>query len=138
VFNSLKYDKSPSKHTSGHSRLSRSQVWIDVYNGTLIGGLSASTGTQLGNLGFRIHGSGLTWSSHDLAQTLIEYPAGQKAAARLVHRVMPGAQLRQVSKLSRVRILLGASGYQISAATPAPTSPAGSTRPQTAAQAACR
>lgn len=137
LFKRLKNDKSPAKHPGGRPRLSRGQVLIDVYNGTLIGGLAASTGTQLGNLGFRIHGSALTWSSHDLPQTLIEYPAGQKAAARLIHRVMPGAQLRQVSKLARIRILLGTSGYQISAPTPA-ASRAGGTQPQTAAQAACR
>jgi LCP family protein required for cell wall assembly len=139
LFDSLKNDKAASKPRASRSRLSRGQVSVDVYNGTFIGGLSANTGAKLGSLGFRVHGAGLTWPKQDLSQTLIEYPAGQKAAARLVHRVMPGATLRQVSKLARIRILLGTSGYQVSAGTPAASNPnAASTKPTTAAQAACR
>jgi LytR cell envelope-related transcriptional attenuator len=138
LFDSLKNDKAASKPRASRSRLSRGQVSVDVYNGTFIGGLSANTGAKLGSLGFRVHGAGLTWPKQDLSQTLIEYPAGQKAAARLVHRVMPGATLRQVSKLARIRILLGTAGYQVSAGTPAASPNAATTKPTTAAQAACR
>jgi LCP family protein required for cell wall assembly len=142
LFSQLKNDKLTAKPAaSGHGgrpRLTRGQVSIDVYNATLIGGLSASTGSQLAALGFRIHGSALTWSSQDLPQTLIEYPAGQKAGARLVHRVLPGAELRRVSKLSRIRILLGSAGHQVSAPTPAASSQPGGAPQQTAAQDACR
>ena len=141
LFSQLKNDHAPAAPHSrrGHPTLTRGQVSLDVYNGTLIGGLSAGTGTQLAGLGFRVHGSGLTWTSQNVAQTLIEYPAGQKPAARLVHRVMLGATLRQVARLQRVRILLGSAGYQVTAPGSATTNPAGGTAPRrTAAQAACK
>jgi LCP family protein required for cell wall assembly len=138
LFAQLKNDRSPARPPA-HARLRRSQVSLDVYNGTLIGGLSAGTGTQLAGLGFRVHGSGLTWSSQNIARTVIEYPAGKKAAARLVHRALPGATLRQVRGLPRIRVLLGSVGYQVAAPAPATAGPGGvSTRQRTAAQAACR
>jgi LCP family protein required for cell wall assembly len=140
LFAQLKNDqpvtKAPRKAT-----LRRSQVSVDIYNGTLIGGLSASTGTQLSSLGFHVHGSGLTWPSQDIAQTQIDYPAGQRKAARLILRVMPGAALRQVDGLPRLRIVLGQDGYQVVA--PAASTPGGGSSPaldggKTAAQDACK
>jgi hypothetical protein len=113
---------------------------VDVYNGTLIGGLSASTGAQLGQLGFKVHGAGLSWSSSSVTQTAIQYPAGMTAAARLVRKVLPGATLRQVSGLARIRIVLGVNGHQVTAPLAGSaghgSSPPGQRR--TAAQAACR
>ena len=141
LFSQLKTDHAPAapRRSHGRPRLSRGQVSLDVYNGTLIGGLSAGTGAQLAGLGFHVHGSGLTWTSQNLAQTLIEYPAGEKPAARLVHRAMPGATLRQVRGLQRVRILLGSAGYQVTPPASSTVNPAGGTGPRrTAAQAACR
>ncbi len=139
LFNQLKNDYAPVQAAPARHALSRRQVSLDVYNGTMIGGLSAATGTQLAGLGFRVHGSGLTWSTQDVTQTLIEYPEAEKAAARLVQRVMAGAKMRQVRSLKRIRILLGSAGYQITAGTPATPSPSGGgATQQTAAQAACR
>jgi len=141
LFSQLRNDNAPAAPHShrGRATLSRGQVSLDDYNGTMIGGLSAGTGAQLAGLGFRVHGSGLTWPSQDLAQTLIEYPAGLKPAARLVHRVMPGATLRQVRGLQRIRIVLGSSGYQVTAPGSATPNQAGGTATRrTAAQAACR
>ena len=141
LFSQLKNDHAPAAPHGhhGHATLSRRQVSLDVYNGTMIGGLSAGTETQLAGLGFRVHGSGLTWTSQDLAQTRIEYPAGLKPAARLVHRVMPGATLRQVRGLQRIRILLGSAGYQVTApASATPNLAGGTAARRTAAQAACR
>ena len=146
IFAELKADKSPVRkaHPQGprkkHSGLKRSQVSVNVYNGTLIGGLSASTGTQLTQLGFAVHAAGLSWTSSDITQTLIEYPPGMAASAKLVRKVMPGAALLQVSGLARIRIVLGVNGYQI---TGLPSGPAGqgSSPPaarKTAAQDACR
>jgi LCP family protein required for cell wall assembly len=146
LFTALKNDhiqpKSAGRHAARHAarpRVRRSQVSLDIYNGTMIGGLSAGTGTQLAGLGFRVHGSGLTWPSQNITQTAIEYPAGGKPAAELVHRAMPGATLRQVPGLKRIRIVLGWAGYQIASPTSATTSPggAGATK-RTAAQAACK
>jgi hypothetical protein len=52
---------------------------------------------------------------------------------------MPGATLRQVRGLQRIRILLGSAGYQVTAPASATPNLAGGTAPRrTAAQAACR
>jgi hypothetical protein len=122
---------------------------MDVYNGTLIGGLSTDTGTQLAALGFRVKLSGIDWTSHDVTQTVIQYPAGQKAAARLVGRVMPGAALQQVNGVPRLRILLGQNGHAVTAPSQGTLGQRNSSQPgssqnsspgqqKTAAQDACR
>jgi hypothetical protein len=111
-----------------------------VWNGTLISGLSGSTGTDLGNLGFPVQ-AGLTWPVHDLSQTVIQYPPGHEAGARLVQQVMRGATLQQVKGLSKIRVLLGSSGYTVTspAGSPAPSASSSPAVPsQTAAQDACR
>jgi LCP family protein required for cell wall assembly len=133
---------SPSATPKPSSSLSRSQVSVDVYNGTLISKLSADTGAELATLGFRVHLSGVDWTSQDVAQTVIQYPAGQLAAAQLVQQVLPGAALQQVSGLSTVRIVLGQSDHSVS--SPAAPSPAASSQPSspahanTATQDACK
>jgi LCP family protein required for cell wall assembly len=141
LFTQLKNDRLPAKapRHAGHAGTHRGQVSVDVYNGTLIGGLSALTGSELASLGFKVHASGLTWNSQSVTQTVIDYPTGQKAAARLIRHVMPGAVLHQVKRLRRPRIVLGQSGYQVT--TPATgTSGAGSAPggAKTAAQDACK
>jgi LCP family protein required for cell wall assembly len=149
LFNDLKNDQPPAGLApAGHARaksaghgLKAGQVSVDVYNGTLIGGLSADTGTQLAALGFQVHRSGLDWTSQNLTQTVIQYPAGQEADAKLVARAMPGAGLQEVKGLPRVRILLGSSNYSVQSATPgAQSSPGQNSSPvqqRTAAQDAC-
>jgi LCP family protein required for cell wall assembly len=120
--------------------LSRGQVSVDVYNGTLISRLSADTGAELATLGFRVHLSGVDWTSQDIARTVVQYPAGQLPAAQLVQQVIPGAALQQVSGLSRVRVLLGQSDHSVTSSSPsqAPSPqqspPAGA---KTATQDAC-
>ncbi len=133
------------QHGSTRPRLKRSQVSLDVYNGTLIGGLSASTGQQLAQLGFTVHGAGLSWPASDIARTLIEYPAGMIASARLVRKVLPGATLRQVPRLARIRIVLGTAGHQVTGSPPgsagqgsAGPGPATPGQRRTAAQDACK
>ncbi len=136
LFAALGTDHAPPPRKRPRSALRRGQVSVDVYNGTLIGGLSASTATQLAALGYRIHGSALTWPTQDVRQTLIEYPAADRAAAGLLRTALPGATLRQVSRLARVRIVLGASGYTVAA--PQPRASRTVTPAKTAAQNACR
>jgi LCP family protein required for cell wall assembly len=156
LFTALKNDQAPSgirsrarSKKSAAPGMRRGQVSLDVYNGTLIGGLSTDTGSQLTALGFRVTLSGVDWTSHDVTQTVIQYPAGQKAAAQLVGRVMPGAALQQVNGLSRLRVVLGQNGHAVTAQSPpAPrprnSAPPGSSQssspgqPKTAAQDACR
>ena len=128
--------------------LHRGQVSLDVYNGTTITGLSGITGRQLAAIGFTVHQSGLDWSSPTVARTIIQYPAGDRAAAKLVRQALPGATMQRVKGLPRIRIVLGASGYTVAGAAPSPspgTSGTSSTSTQnaqpgqqrTAAQDAC-
>jgi hypothetical protein len=99
----------------------RAQVSLDVYNGTTIAGLSGITGRQLAGLGFVVHQSGVDWSSPTVARTVIQYPAGDRAAAELVRQVLPGATIQRVKGLPRIRIVLGASGYTVAGPTPSPS-----------------
>jgi LCP family protein required for cell wall assembly len=123
-----------------HKSLTRADVSVDVYNGTFISGLSASTGRQLAALGFHLHRAGLNWSQHNIPRTVIEYPPGQAGAAALVHQVLPGAATRAVAGLVRIRIVLGTAGYTVSGAAPSASSsqPAVPAQAHTAAQDACR
>jgi LCP family protein required for cell wall assembly len=121
-------------------RLRPSQVAVDVYNGTLIGGLSASTGAALSALGFQVH-SGLNWPAHDITRSLIEFPPGQRAGARLLRTALHGAALSQTSGLPRIRVVLGTADHTVSGGSPAPTPASAAstaTGSRSAAQAACR
>jgi LCP family protein required for cell wall assembly len=141
VFAQLKNDQ-PTARTprhASHPGRTRRRASVDVYNGTLIGGLSALTGTELTSLGFHVHASGLTWHRQDVSQTVIDYPAGQRAAAALIRHDMPGAALHRVRGLLRLRIVLGGSGHQVVA--PAPATAGSGSAPgatKTAAQDACK
>lgn len=113
----------PSRQATRGSALRPTQISADVYNGTLIGGLSASTGSALSQLGFRVR-SGLTWPVHDITQTVIEYPPGQHAAATLLRRHgLPGAALRLRHGVSRITVVLGMNGHTV--ASPASSASAG-------------
>jgi len=144
LFGSLRSDQpigqpSSRPHPKGGAHLPRpGQVPLAVWNGTLIGGLSATTGADLAQLGFPVK-DGLTWAAHDLSQTVIQYPPGHADGAKAVQKVMPGATVQQVNGLSRIRILLGANAHTVGspAPSPAPSSSSG-VQSQTAAQDACR
>jgi hypothetical protein len=119
------------------SKVSRASVSVDVYNGTQISGLSAATGSQLSALGFHVTRSGLDWSSDTVTRTLIRYPPGQAAAARLLAAALPGAQLRETAGLPRIQLVLGASAHAV-AGKAASTGPSAPVQQRTAAQDACR
>ncbi|MGD0926424.1 MAG: LCP family protein [Streptosporangiaceae bacterium] len=143
LFSELKNDRPATKPTSGHARtaspkLHRSQVPVAIWNGTLIGGLSATTGADLSKLGFPVQ-AGLTWPVDDISQTAIQYPPGDLAGARLVRKVVPGASLQQVKGLSKVRIVLGTNGYSVisGTTTPNPAASSSGVASSTAAQFAC-
>ena len=149
LFASIKADKAPVKkkpvtRKKPKASLKPAQVHIDIYNGTLVSGLSASTGSQLTASGFSVNRSGLTWSVHDVAQTVIDYPPGRADAARLVRKALPGATLQQVKGLPRVRVILGTAAHTVtplpsaSPSPPASSSGPDSTVSRTAAQDACR
>ena len=48
---------------------------------------------------------------------MIQYPPGHQAAAKLVHRYLPGATMQQVTGLAKIRILLGTGGYTVTSGT---------------------
>src|SRR6202035_2836189 len=108
-----------------------------VYNGRLIGGRSAGTGASLTQLGFPVT-AGLTWSSHDITRTLIEYPPGHLAAAQLVQHVMPGAVLRQLTGLAKIRIILGSYGATVTGPSAATGTGSATGPAATAPEYACR
>ena len=144
LFGELKNDKPATKpKKAAHARrasphLHRSQVPVQVWNGTLVSGLSATTGADLTRLGFPVK-DGLTWPVHDISQTLIEYPPGHAAGARLVRKVIPGGSLKQVKGLAKVRVILGSNGYSVTSgtATPNPGASSSGVPSATAAQDAC-
>lgn len=126
----------PGKHT--RTRLSRSKVRLDVYNGTQISGLSADTGRQLSALGFTVVRAGLNWSSHTVSRTVIQYPAGQAAAATVLARVLPGSAVQQVAGLSGIRLILGTAGHAVTSASHGAAGSPPPIQQHTAAQDACR
>jgi LCP family protein required for cell wall assembly len=141
LFKGLRDDTGRPARQHRHKSLTRAGVSIDVYNGTFIAGLSASTGRQLAALGFHLHRAGLNWSQHNILRTVIEYPPGQEDAAALVHQVLPGAATRAVAGLVRIRIVLGTAGYTVSGAAPSASTssqPVVPAQAHTAAQDACR
>jgi LCP family protein required for cell wall assembly len=99
--------KSPASH--------RGQVTVEVYNGTLVSGLSASTGAQLSQLGFHVSAKG-NWSQHNVTRTMIQYSPGQQAEARLVQSSLPGATLVQRPGLPGPRVVLGTDGSELASA----------------------
>ncbi|MGO8956210.1 MAG: LCP family protein [Streptosporangiaceae bacterium] len=133
-------------HKHAKNAVTRRQVSVDVYNGTLVGGLSAATARKLAALGFTVHKAGLNWRRHNLKLTVIDYPPGQAAAAALLRKVLPGAVMRAVTGLARIRLVLGATGHSVTGASPSgqrrPAAAQGSIavpgQQRTAAQAACR
>ncbi len=151
LFASIRKDTGlPSRADSGRhgradsraarKRAARAKVSVDVYNGTMITGLSARTGRELAGLGFHVHRAGLNWSTHDVGQTVIEYPPGHLAAAQLLRASMPTAKMRAVKGLTLVKVVLGSSGHAVrSVRQAAPSGGIATTGQQhTAAQDACR
>jgi LCP family protein required for cell wall assembly len=144
LFESLRNDTAPPAKTVPAARkrtreVSRSRVSVDVYNGTWTSGLSARTGKELAKLGFGVHRDGLNWPQHTVARTLIQYPSGQLAEARLLLKVLPGATLQAVKHLPRLRLVLGASGAAVTGQAPSPApSPTSPVQERTATQDACR
>jgi LCP family protein required for cell wall assembly len=126
LFTSLKNDTvdaaAKTARAARSARLTRSKVSVEIYNGTWTSGLSAATGKQLAALGFAVRKDGLNWATHTVARTLIQYPPGQLAAARLLQKVLPGATVTAVRGLARIRLVLGTSGSTVTAASPASSS----------------
>jgi LCP family protein required for cell wall assembly len=136
LFDAIKSDQ-PLLKPAHKTQRQRVPVYVDVYNGTLIGGLSSSTGALLSRFGFHVR-AGLTWPHENIGQTVIEYPPGQRAAARLVHGALRDATLKKHKGLTRVRVVLGTIGYQVTGPSQGGSPVSGQIKARTAAQNACR
>ncbi len=98
---------------------------LDVVNQSGENGAATRAATALRQLGYNVDGV-LTGDS-SIAQTTIEYPAGQDAQARTVLAKVPGAALVQSSSVQRVTLQLGSDGLAVgstTSATPTPTATA--------------
>lgn len=132
----------PKQHSTTPS-VPRDQVTVSVLNGTGRPGLATQTSQRLSSLNF---GTGSTGNASPTSQTVIEYPAGQEAAAHTLATVVPRAQLRAGSSGSGVTLILGTDFTGLSdsesSSDPTPSSPpaSGSSEvpaPRTAAQDDC-
>jgi hypothetical protein len=119
-----------------------SEVTVDVYNGSGIGGLAAEAAAELGAQGFGIGTTGNADSS-DYTVTEVRHAPGEKAQAKAVADVVPGATVREIADVpaGTVHLVLGSDfngiGQQV---TEAPTTSAASSsapKPRTAADTDC-
>jgi len=141
LFRWLKTNTGPAgkPKASRQSRLSRSKVNLEVYNGTQLSGLSTTTGQELSALGFHVVRAGLNWSSDTVARTVIQYPPGQSTAATVLAKVLHGSAVQQVAGLPRIRLILGSTGHTVAGTSSASGGNGASpTQQHTAAQDACR
>jgi LCP family protein required for cell wall assembly len=122
LFNALKYDqtvnRAPAKKTAKKGKGKAStpavkpgQVKVQVLNGSTVAGLAAQTGSQLGQQGFKVTGTGNATSG---SATVIQYASPRDLpAAQALLKALSGAQLQQVSTAvpGTVNLVLG-SGFQ--------------------------
>jgi LCP family protein required for cell wall assembly len=107
-------------------------VTVDVLNGTSIAGLAARNAAQLKVLGF--HVDDIDSTSAPVTASIVEYPAGQEAAAKAVSAALPGAGLVETDSVKRVTIELGSDGKQVTGLATAATPSAGPATTTTAAK----
>jgi LCP family protein required for cell wall assembly len=86
-------------------------VTADVLNGTDVPRLATRNARQLERLGFHIDIVDSTPSP--ATATSVEYPRGKAAAAKAVSAVVPGAKLVATSAVTRVTLVLGSDGDQV-------------------------
>jgi LCP family protein required for cell wall assembly len=91
-------------------KISPHTVSVSVRNGTAQYGLQDSVGSLLQQKGFNVT-SMLQESTQDISETVIQYHAGQAAAARLLERKVPGSAVQEVPGTSSRLVLLLGSNY---------------------------
>ncbi len=103
-----------------------SQVQLTVLNGTRQTGAGATAAAALRGVGFPI-GSVGNAPSHTHPVTVVEYSAGQQAAAKLVAAALPGSVPQLVAGRPMVTVVVGAGYRGVTApvlASPTPAPPA--------------
>ncbi len=107
------------------SAIAPGSVTLKVKNGTLITGLGARTKAGLVAYGFKVPDEPGNTDKKDYKRTLIRYPEGQEAAARVVAAAVPGAELKKAD-VKGIEVIVGSDQPKIakqktsSDATPKP------------------
>lgn len=83
-------------------------ITVTVYNGTVYGGLAARAAERLRADGFTVTATA-TAASQNHGTTVIEYGPGERAHARTLARVFPGAEVRSAPAASGLSVILGRS-----------------------------
>jgi hypothetical protein len=118
-----------------------SEVTVDVFNGSGIGGLAAEASADLGAQGFGIGTTGNADSS-DYTVTEIRHAPGEEAQAKAVADLVPGSTVREVADVpaGTVHLVLGSDfngiGQQVTEAPTSSASPSAA-KPRTAADTGC-
>jgi LCP family protein required for cell wall assembly len=94
-------------------------VTVDVLNGTDVARLAARNADALKQLGFHINTVDST--STTTQQSLVEYPAGQEAAAKAVAAAVPHAKAVMTPDVQRVTVILGSDGRWVKGVAPVPS-----------------
>jgi LCP family protein required for cell wall assembly len=114
---------------------------LDVLNGSTTDGAASRNADVLRQLGFKV-GTVKTAATRSSA-TVIEYPDGMQGQAKTLAAHISGAQAKQTDSVTRVTLLLGSDGLQVSTGNtahsaaqrpltaPAPTSSNGMTAADT-------
>ncbi|MFF3735296.1 LCP family protein [Streptomyces sp. NPDC002476] len=96
-------------------------ISVAVYNGTTVTGLAARAADLLRSRGFTVTTTA-TASRQDHVSTVVEYGPGLRNEAEKTARLLPGART-EASDSAGIRVVLGSSYTEGSAATPGGTAP---------------
>jgi LCP family protein required for cell wall assembly len=136
LFSAIAHDtKLPKKPGAAQSAvpvatLAPGDVRVEVLNGTTVSQLATTTAANLADRGFQIVGTGDA-ASADYTSSLIEFPAGGRAAARTLAAQLPGATLRRDPAVAAgtLQLILGTSFSTLAAEPTASSSAAASASP---------
>jgi LCP family protein required for cell wall assembly len=99
------------------------QITLTVLNGGHVNGAAAAASIAFDRLGF--HTDQPATAPAIEAVTLVEYPAGDAAAAGVVARYLPDSRLVESAAVTQIRVILGTDGIRVdpspTAATPTVT-----------------
>jgi LCP family protein required for cell wall assembly len=116
------------------------QVSVNVYNGSGVSGLAASTAAELQSQGFVVTSTGNA-DSHEYTATEIRYAPGDQALASTLAAAIPGATTAEAEEPTPgiVDLVLGSNfnGVGQSVTTPEPTEPVEGEDARTAADTTC-
>lgn len=117
-----------------------SEVSVNVYNGSGVSGLAASTASELQAQGFTVTSTGNA-DSHEYTATEIRYAAGDQALANTLAATIPGATTAEAEEPTpgTVDLVLGSNfnGVGQAVTTPEPTEAVEGEDARTAADTTC-